>query len=261
MGGRGTANVPGTGGGRSGARYRAPRIHASMPDEAPWELRLLMLGAVLVSVAAAVLAAFVIVGSASARRRPSPQAQRWELISRLGYSPTEDSQWRKNTPGARRERKWTKRLDHGVVTLTELTSGGFRWMVRLELYNTVTLQLDERDGPTRAALEHPFATGVPEVDQRFVASADVPDEARPLLNDPEVVRCLLAVPFLWMHIHGDELVLQDRDGAGVKRLLPTIRKPDRSQVLHAEAEILMRVEALIIVFLRRVRPRSEVEDD
>lgn len=184
---------------------------------------------------------------AGRRRRLDPVAARWRLLSAIGYTPTEDSLWRRPPRGSTAARRWTMPMDRTEVLFTELPDGGSRWAVGLHQYDTLTIHLEERTEPPGDPHGLPFTSGIGAIDDRFRLSSDTPRASIALVHDPKVVRALLDMPWLSLSIHGDQLVIQDRQGRSRQKLHP--RGGPGPAWAAAEREVHQRALALILVIL------------
>jgi hypothetical protein len=178
------------------------------------------------------------------RRRRSPSEVRQTMLGRLGYVPESD-------------RRWWQPVNRTKVVFYELPDGGWRWTIALTRYNTLTLQVEEAHDPARPLTGVPFSTGIDAMDERFLTSSEMPAQCMALASHPVVVRCMLAMPFLSMHVRGDELVIEDLSRRGMKRLLgqdEASARPDKR--MKAEAEVHQASLALATVILDALYTRT-----
>lgn len=185
-----------------------------------------------------------LVVSGSRRPRAASAEARDDGLAELGYSPA----------GPKR---WSQPVNRTKIVYYELPTGGGRWTVPLTRYNTLNLQVEERENPARESAGTVFSTSVPAMDERFVTSSDRPAQCIALATNPTVVRCMLAMPFLSMQIRGDELVIEDLERAGLRKLLhgdPLVAPPAKREA--AEKEVHQATIALATVILDTLYTRS-----
>lgn len=126
-------------------------------------------------------------------------------IESLGYEPNGSGQWK-------------MRMARTDLLFEHSDGGGWRWIVNLPRYNTLTLRVEERANPSRgSAIGEIFETRNPEFDQRFEVSSPLPAQTLALLMDPKVVGAMLGMPFLSLTLKGDELVIADAQRVGLQR--------------------------------------------
>lgn len=190
------------------------------------------LGAMALGVAM-LLAGVLLLG---ARRRRTPGDGRAEALGRLGYSPD----------GPKR---WSQPINRTRVVFQELPAGGYQWTVQLTRYNTLTMQVEERDHPAHPSAGQIFATQHPAMDARFVVSSELPAQAVALATNTKVIRFMLATPFLSLHLRGDELVFEDPELRGLKKLLGGSTNGTAAKKRAAEKEVHEATIALATVIL------------
>ncbi len=133
----------------------------------------------------------------------NPQAREDTLLS-LGYAPA--------GPG-----KWSRPVKGSSLLFEELPDGGWRWLVRMNRYNTLTLQVEERS--SGAQLPKIFSTEVPAIDARFLVSSPLASQTLALVTAPKVNNAMLAMPYLSLRLEADELILEDPDLQCLRTLL------------------------------------------
>jgi hypothetical protein len=180
----------------------------------------------------------------SLRRRRSPSEVREAMLGRLGYVPES-------------AKRWWQPVNRTKIVFHELPDGGLRWTVALTRYNTLTLQVEEAQDPARPLAGVPFSTGIDAMDERFLTSSEMPAQCMALATHQVVVRCMLVMPFLSMHVRGDELVIEDLSRRGMKRLLDQDEASARlDKRLKAEAELHQAALALATVILDALYTRT-----
>lgn len=199
----------------------------------------LLIGALLVGVA------LVVSGSRRGRAAADPGD---DALAALGYTPA----------GGKR---WSQPVNRTKIVYQEISHpggrGGGRWTVPLTRYNTLNLQVEERVNPARESAGTPFSTGVAAMEERFVTSSDRPAQCIALATNATVVRCMLAMPYLSMRIRGDELVFEDAEGRGLRKLLRgDPATAPAAKVRAAEKEIHQATLALATVILDALYTRS-----
>ncbi|MEQ1505595.1 MAG: hypothetical protein ABMB14_25400 [Myxococcota bacterium] len=186
----------------------------------------LIAGAVCVAaVAAAVVAAALVVAVVVVRRRRagSPVA-REDALRELGYTQVD-------------AKTWTRPVPSTAVVFTD--GAGFTWTVRLPRYNTLTLQVEERDGGTATVIGAPFPTGNPKVDERFAVSSERAAQALALATHWKVVAAMTAMPWLSLRLRADELVLADPQKRGLGKPANPVAALAAEKELHLAVAVLV----------------------
>lgn len=157
------------------------------------ELALLVSGAVCVVVAGFVLMVFALGLVWFVRRRRPSATARQDALEAVGF--------RRAGTG------WSMPL-YGTALVFDDGKAGWCWTVRLPRYNTLTLQVEERDSGI-VPEGRVFEVGHPGLDARFVMAAERSAQTQALVGNRTFANAMLAMPFLSLKLKGDELILVD----------------------------------------------------
>lgn len=106
---------------------------------------------------------------------------------------------------------WTRPLFDTHISFDD--TKGFRWTIRLPRYNTLSLAVEERSGGETPRM-NAFVSEVPELDARFLIASERAAQTVALVRNPAFGSALLALPYVSLRLHGDELVLQNPKRVG-----------------------------------------------
>lgn len=185
-------------------------------------------GVLCLLLAAAMVLCLLLVIVAVWMRRPAAQS-RDEMLEEIGYKHLSSEQW--SLPV----------FDTSIVFEEKQ---GWRFTVRLPRYNTMSLNIEERQGGASPAFA-PFQTDNPELDARFVMASERAAQSIALARNRDVGRALLAMPYLSLRLHGDELVLSDQARRGLAKLTTKTKEGPAMDKVAAERLIHERVVALV----------------
>ena len=139
-------------------------------------------------------------------------------------------------------RVWTMPI-HGA-NLEFDDGAGWRWTVRLPRYNTLALQVVERDSgiaPDRKVM----LTENPSLDLRFVFAAERSAQTQALLANRGFCAAMVAVPWLSLRLEGDELRLEDPELRGLEKAAGGRVTPGTPKANAAEQRVHRAVAALV----------------
>jgi hypothetical protein len=112
---------------------------------------------------------------------------------------------------------WSRPVEESATIVFE-EGRGWRWGVRLPRYNTMSLTVHERSAVDPVAVPGQFPSNIPELDARFVFSSPLAAQTVGLVGNGAVATAMLAMPSLSLKLGADELVLEDKELAGLQQL-------------------------------------------
>jgi hypothetical protein len=187
------------------------------------------IGLVCVGLAAVLVLAFTVAVAVALlrRNRPSPQA-REEALASIGYRRAGEA--------------WAREVYGAKMFFEE--KQGWRWSVRLPRYNTLTLAVEER--ASGLPMDGAFEAGHPDLDLRYVFGSERAAQTVALVRSRKVIEALLAIPWLSMALHADELVIADPELKGLATLTGGSTELGTKKSIPAEVAVHDAVATLVV---------------